>query len=464
MKKTLYIALLLGATVAAASAHNQEHCQRIERLEEALADLKKQAEAEKAQKIKDGKALRIPNTDQTVELVFKPMLHTLFDFGSSNPDHFQLSGIPIKDVSAQQRAPGGFSITPAATRIGFKTNHDTANGPIKALVELDFNGRNNTYISGVGPSGGGRLAPRLRHAYVSYNQFLAGQTNTLFYDGGAMPDMVDMSGMQNAPLRQGQLRVALPTMAGFEVSGSVERPFTDVVFTGSNGVYSSSSTGVTTEGARPTEGLSTRGGQFSQPSLPDAVVAVKYGTPMGYVRLHGVARDLKVKYASGSTNAAGLDFKDRKTGYGIGVSGSINACERLRFLGQYMTGRGLGRYNQDAEGYSAYVDPASKQMDLIRISNYLVGAEWKWTSTIRTNLAYNCLNITPSRFMSSAAAGWNKRMNQAILNTFFKPLPNTDVGVEYMYARKELQRTVSLPHTSPKGTAHRVQMVLMYTF
>lgn len=463
MNKTLFVALMLGTATMATAHTGQSQDARIQKLEQALAELKQEAEKERSQKQKDGKALRVPGTEQTIELILRPTLNVLGDVGQRGRDNFDISSISLKDVDPQHRGRGGFSMTPAGTRLGFRTNHDTANGPIKSHFEMDFNAR----------SSAGRLKPRLRHAYITYNQFLAGQTATLFQDTSTMLDTVDLSGIMNGPTRQAQLRMAHKTASGFDLAVSLERPFTDVVWQGTSLSSSTpSSTGTTaySEFASTTEGISTRG-TYSQSTVPDAIVSVKYATPRGHIGVRGLARELKVKNLSQTaTNAAGGDFKDRKTAYGVGVSGSLNMAEKITLVAQYNVGRGIGRYIPDAEGYSAYVDPTNKQMDLIRISHYMVGAKYNWNPDVSSNVMYQRINITPSRFMSNLVNNWNKKMDQVFVNTFFKVLPNTDLGLEYMFAERRALPSVSDNAATPaqprgaKGTAHRVQMLVMYTF
>lgn len=451
MKKTLYTAFLLTSAVTVAAANSTEV--RIANLEAAIAELKQQAEQEKTQKAKDGKAVRIPGTAQTVELIFRPTLNTIADFGQRGDDAFGLGSIPLKDVDVQHRGRGGFSMSPGATRLGLRTNHDTAKGPVKTMFEIDFLGRTS------------RIQPRLRHAYITHNQFLAGHTNTLFYDGDTTGDITDMSGMMGKPVRQGQLRIA-QKVGAFDGAFSLERPFTDVMYKATSSTsttYSSSGTAVGSETPTSTEGITTRGSQFSQPAVPDAVMSVKYNTAWGHIGGRGVIRDLRVKYISGTTAPGNTTYRASKTGHGLGAFASAKVCEKARLFGQYNVGRGLGRYLPDIGGYSAYVDPTTQTFDLIRVNHYLTGFEWKWTPEIRSNIIYNNYHLTLSKNMPSSILGWNKNLRQAVVNTFFKPLPNTDLGVEYMYGERESQQGGST-NRSYKGTSHRVQMVMMYNF
>lgn len=443
IKKTLCTALLLSTSVVADSHHNS-HEARIAELESSISDLKQQVEKSKDQKATDSKALRVPGTGQTFELIFRPTLNTIYDATGSNKDYFDLASIPLTKVDAQARGNSSFSMSAAATRLGFKTNHDTSKGAIQTKVEIDFLARTTT-----------RTQPRLRHAYVSYNQFLAGQTDSLFNDMTAVGSMADMSGIMQAPNRQAQIRAA-QKFGAFDVAASFERPFVDNI-NNVNGTY-------TTETPTSTEGVTTRG-SLSQPLLPDFVTSFKYNMSWGYVGLRAVVRDLRVKYLVGATttSAGTATYGARKMGTGLGASINMNLCEKARLFAQYHTGKGIGRYLVETSGYSAYIDPINKIFDLIKVDQYLAGFEWKWTPEVRSTIMYNDYRLKLSgNMLPSANQSWNKKMKQGVVNTFFKPLPNTEIGVEYMLGYRKIA-----PRNDRKsgyGIAHRIQMVIMYTF
>lgn len=440
MKKSLYAALMVSAalTCSAEAAQNAGSTNaRIAKLEQAIAELKAQAEQDRVQQQKDGNAFRIPGTSQTVQLVLNPMVNVIGDLGQRGDDMFWVGDIPLERVDGQHRGKGGFSMTPAGTQIGFKTNHDTEKGPIKSHVEMDFFGRTN------------RLQPRLRHAYVTHRGFLIGHTNTLFHDLDAIGDTCEQNGAMGAPLRQAQLRLGWKCEKGLEVAVSAERPFTDTV--------RQDDTNAAYEFASTKEGTTTRG-TYSQPAAPDGVVALKYATPMGHIGLQGVIRDMRVKHLNDSAgNGENRDYKVRRTALGFGVTTNINFSDKFRAFGQYQSGRGVARYLPDAEGYSAYLDETNKKFELLRANHYLVGTEFKWTPEVRSNVMYNHAHITPNRNMSSEVKRYNKNLKQLFVNTFVTPLPKTDVGLEYMYGERETQ-------TGNKGKAHRVQMLFIYKF
>ena len=76
------------------------------------------------------------------------------------------------------------------SRINFKTNHVLDNGAkLGAFVEMDFllSGQGDERVSN-------SFAPRLRHAFLTYNNWLFGQTWMTFFNVGALPDLLDFVG------------------------------------------------------------------------------------------------------------------------------------------------------------------------------------------------------------------------------------------------------------------------------
>ncbi len=76
------------------------------------------------------------------------------------------------------------------SRINFKSTHNLDNGAkIGTFIEMDFQ---------LPPGGNERVSnsfnPRVRHAFVTYNKWLVGQTWMTFFNVGALPENLDFVG------------------------------------------------------------------------------------------------------------------------------------------------------------------------------------------------------------------------------------------------------------------------------
>src|SRR5690606_11373005 len=97
--------------------------------------------------------------------------------------------------------------TARSSRFNFKTVTTLDNGEkVTGFVELDF----LTTTEG-DERASNSFAPRLRHAYFSYNNVLVGQTWTTFMNVGALPEMVDFFGVSEGTVfgRQSQVRYSM---------------------------------------------------------------------------------------------------------------------------------------------------------------------------------------------------------------------------------------------------------------
>ena len=92
-------------------------------------------------------------------------------------------------------------------------------GTARTFIQFDFFGAN------------GATTPRLRHFYGQLHNILVGQTNTVFMDPDAWPDIIDFQGPTSGLLaRIPQVRFSFPLGNGFSGAVSVEQPNSDIAF------------------------------------------------------------------------------------------------------------------------------------------------------------------------------------------------------------------------------------------
>jgi len=174
--------------------------------------------------------------------------------------------------------------------LGTDTTLETGD-KIRSYFEADLFGsalgnENNTNTFGLS----------IRHAYVAWNKWLAGQTWSNFQDTAALPDTVDFLGVSAGTVfvRQSQLRY---TNGAFSVS--LENPRTVATPFGTSGRISSNS------------------GQ-----LPDMTARYVYKADWGHLSFAGLLRQLAVEEP-----ATGID--DRTFGGGVSFSGRYNIGSRV---------------------------------------------------------------------------------------------------------------------------------------
>src|SRR6056297_319179 len=114
------------------------------------------------------------------------------DFGDGNVagnsigrDFFVPSTIPVSGDSEGVQ----FDVHARQTRFHFGTRHEVGEAKLGSYIEMDF-----LVTAGGNERVSNSFTPRLRHAYVTYDNWLVGQTWNTFMDVATLPESVDFIG------------------------------------------------------------------------------------------------------------------------------------------------------------------------------------------------------------------------------------------------------------------------------
>ena len=303
------------------------------------------------------------------------------------------------------------------SRLIFKTATDVgAQHTLNSQIELDFM---------VTPGGDERISnsyePRLRQAFITYDNWLFGQAWSTFQNVGALPDSLDFIGTTPGTVfvRQPMIRY---TSGGLMLAA--EQPETTVT---------------TPAGGRVLGGDDT---------LPDFVARYNFSGDWGSVTAAGILRNLRI-----SDDDLGSDG-DSAIGYGLSVSGKLALGERddLRFMGT--VGDGLGRYI----GLNIVNDAAlDLDGDLDPIFTYSGFAAYRhlWSDKLRSSVAGSYFKADNPVLLTTGAVtdeSWN-----VFANIIYSPVRPVDIGLEYMYAKRTLENGTS-------GNLQKLQLSAKYSF
>lgn len=303
------------------------------------------------------------------------------------------------------------------TRVVLKTATDIGTGqPLASHIEVDF-----MVTEGGDERVSNSYTPRLRQAYLTYGNWLFGQTWSTFQNVGALPESMDFIGVTPGTVfdRQPMIRY---NSGGFQVA--LEQPETTVT---------------TPAGGRLLAGDDT---------LPDLVVRYNHGGDWGSISAAGIVRSLNIAdddFGTGGHSALG---------YGISLAGRIEVGERndLRFMAT--AGDGLGRYiginivNDAAIDLSGDLDPIFTWSGFAAYRHF-------WAEGLRTTVAGSYFRADNPVLLTGDQVtdeSWN-----AFANLVWSPVPNLDVGVEFMHAQRQLEDGRS-------GTLEKVQVSTRYAF
>lgn len=345
-----------------------------------------------------------------------------------NPNSIPVYGISGNPASVNNKPSNYFDMTAKQTRFALATSTPTSGGtPIKGYLEMDFYGVNsgNTNVTNA-------YNPELRHAYLSYGNWLAGQTWSTFQNADVFPETADYVGASNGTIfvRQAQLRY---TNGGFAVAA--ENAQTVV--------------GTTTS--------ATASGKDSN-SLPDLVAKYTHKGDFGHVSLALIGRQLK-----SSSNAA---INSKTNVAGISLSGKLmvgKTGDDIRFM--LTSGRGLGRYVALNTANDAVLD-AANHLHVINETAGYVTYRHLWNDKWRSNFQYSAFE---ARNPSVASGDATKSSRAYLANIFYGVTPKLDVGVELMHANRTVQggaTTVGgvVYAAGQGGDMNRVQGTVKYTF
>lgn len=341
-------------------------------------------------------------------------LDVIYDF-DGHPDRyrFTLAGIPKEGDPVRA---GYLSIHARETRLKFDVRYGGAGAPPnQALVEIDFFTPSSDFA-----------APRLRHAYLRWGDFLAGQTWSLLTDLRPLPFIIDFafSDSVNAT-RVPQLRYQsfvtdfLVVRAGIEMPelGGVDNPEAAV-------------------------------GAVS-PRLPRAAVGASLEAKRGFVSggfsLGEIRWDIDDTTSDPTTLAwmAVLNARyllDREGRAFVGAHGSI--------------GEGTGELVGALSGQNSNATLAGGSLVPMLSGHGMIGAGYRLAPAISTNAALAWDLLVPSPERSPDALEWARSVHVNVVGHISEPL---QIGLEAMFGESE-----NVDGSVGRGT--RLEGMAMYSF
>lgn len=306
------------------------------------------------------------------------------------------------------------------SRINFGTDTVLEGGDkLSTRFEVDFFGSvtgdqrvSNTY------------APVVRHAYVTWREWLVGQTWSNFMDVATLPEAVDFIGTTDGTtfVRQPQVRW---TKGGFSMSAE-NRETTITPFGG---------------GARITS---------DDGMMPDLTARYAWKGKWGHFALAGMLREL----AHETTGAGAID--DSAWTGAISLSGKFMiGKDDIRWMALYGN---LGRYVGLNFANDAIIDANG---DIESVDGYagFVAYRHLWTDKLRSTITYALQEYDNDTDLTGTtnALSPNKSSDSFTLNLIYSPLPKLDIGAEYRMATRELENGAD-------GDLDRLQLTTKYSF
>lgn len=332
--------------------------------------------------------------------------------GSIGRDFFVPSTIPIggkgegavTDFHARQ------------TRVNFGARHQVdENNKLGAFVEFDF-----LATAGGNERVSNSYSPRLRHAFVTWNNWLIGQTWNTFMDVSTLPESVDFIGPAGATSfgRQTQIRY---TNGGFAVA--LENPETTITPFGG--------------GAR----IVTDDHQ-----MPELAGRYTWKGDWGHVQLGGMLRQLSYEDAE-------LGVDDDEIGWGVSLSGKFPVGrDDIRWMLHH--GEGMGRHIGLNFANAAVLTDNGALESIGTTGGFLAYRHW-WSDRLRSTALLGYLDVdNPVQY---TGAGVNRGNWSGQVNLLYSPVNAFSFGIEYLTAEREIE-------SGETGRLDRVQFMGRYSF
>jgi hypothetical protein len=302
------------------------------------------------------------------------------------------------------------------SRFRFTTNTPTAEGDtITGVLEFDML---------VTPGGNDRISnsyvPRIRHAFVKYQDWLVGQTWTTFMDVGALPESVDFIGNTDGTIfaRQPQVRYT---------SGNLQL------------ALENSETTITPFGG---------GGRIVADDgiVPDAVAKYTFKGDWGHVSVAGLLRQLSFEDASG--------IDSTESSFGVSVTGKFKVGDKDDIRVSFNSGQGLGRYSALNAANGAVID-AQGELSAIDSTAFAVAYRHVWDSKLRSSIIYSSFSADNDAALTGGAVTADTQSMR--VNLMYSPTAKITVGAEYAFAKREIE-------SGADGDMNRLQFMMKYAF
>ena len=276
--------------------------------------------------------------------------------------------------------------TAKTTRIGLDFDTPVGDAKVGGKVEVDFAGN------------GANENLRIRHAYLTYNNWLFGQTTSNFLAGHA-PEMIDF----NTNAGGGTTRI--PQVRYNYKLG----PSTQLLVAAEEGNSSAKLNNV----------------EDIKYSLPVLTAKVVQGFADGRGSASG--RVLVENYKSEKAD-------DNQTGWGVAAGADFKVADPLKLFADasYVVGNSNYLYGSN----SAYT-VVGNDIEQNEFAAVQVGGTYKILPNLRTTLAYGALFADDGTEYAKANTGANEKVQQAWLNVIYSPAKPIDLGVEYINGKRD---------------------------
>jgi len=332
--------------------------------------------------------------------------------GSALKDFYLAQTIPVEGAGESEGAE--LDLSARETRFWIKSAHEIGAHKVGTHIEMDF------MVTGTPDERTTNSNnPRVRHAFLTYDDWLFGQTWSTFFNVGALPEGADFIGPAESTVfvRQAQVRYTSgPWMLAFENPETTITPF-------GGGARETTDDGV----------------------MPDIVL--RYNAANFSVA--AIARQLT------EANSAVSGDDETVAGFGVSASGKFpvgDAGDDIRFMVNY--GSGLGRY-VGVNYTNGAVREADGSLEAIDLASAYIAYRHIWNEYYRSNFTLSMIEVDNDPALTGGGATASGSSLHA--NLIYSPVKNLDFAYELIFGNNEVE-------SGADGSMTRFQFAAKYTF
>ena len=340
------------------------------------------------------------------------MADTIYDFRRVDPDWndtLRVSTIPTQE--GQYGQDGEFVFSVRQSRLGFAADYDTSMGKVSALLEAELFG-----------TGGdaGQTTPRLRHAWVTLDNFGMGQYWSNFMDADVFPNTIDYWGPTGMVFyRNQQMRYTFP-FSSSEFSIALENPDTALTV----GKFRDECSDL--DGENCDSVLDDVIKKYND--IPDLTLRYRSDNDWGHWQLAGIAR--KLGYERLDTGE-----KDDEFGWGVNASTVINTFGQDKLKLQLVYGEGIGNYMNDggvdlAPANNQRVGNTAEAVPLLGVVAYY---DHYWNDQWSTSVGWSGIFLDTTK---GQAGGEFEEGQIAQINLLHYPMDGVMIGGELLWGER----------------------------
>ncbi|WP_151766016.1 DcaP family trimeric outer membrane transporter [Acinetobacter colistiniresistens] len=317
-----------------------------------------------------------------------------------------ISGVPLEHTAEEAQQKDRLHSTVNVTRLGLNFKTPTAAGDVGGKLETDFFG------------GSTRDQFRIRHAYLTFDKWLIGQTWSTFIAPEYYPETID---------------------AGTYVGGALQR---SPLVRYSDNLSANTSFAVAIEDPK-----------YTATSDPD-----------NEMRLPALVGRLNHKFENGSLLSGRTFMAEKKTSndeewaWGVGLGGKYQLTPQTFLKADYYHVKGDGRFLLWTN--NSYVIDDKNHIQSNEFDTISAGLTHQFNSQLRSTLGYGYMKAKDDNTFAQIQKTnltQNKELWQGWINAMYNPYKPITLGVEYVYGERET-------FEGRKGIDNRFNMMASYDF